>query len=54
MITDWGLLGIGASRSTITLRGGGGIRFPDIVIILRPTWQGGGGGASRITFEFRF
>lgn len=33
----------------ITLRGGGGIRLPEIVITFRPTGGGGGGGASRIT-----
>ena len=32
-----------------TLRGGGGIRLPDIVINLQPTCGGAWGGASRIT-----
>jgi len=49
MITDWGLDGSGARRSMTTLRGGGGIFLPEMVIILRPTWAGGCGGASRTT-----
>jgi hypothetical protein len=49
MMTDWGFEGIGGRRSMITLRGGGGIRLPEMVITLRPTDGGGGGGASRIT-----
>jgi hypothetical protein len=32
MITDCGLLGNGANLSITTLRGGGGIRLPEIVI----------------------
>lgn len=32
-----------------TLRGGGGIRLPLIVITFLPTCAGGGGGASRTT-----
>ena len=32
MITDCGLLGNGANLSMTTLRGGGGIRLPEIVI----------------------
>jgi phage tail tape-measure protein len=31
----------------LTLRGGGGIRLPEILITLRPMGMGGGGGASR-------
>lgn len=49
MITDWGLLGKGASLSITTFLGGGGIRLPEIVITLRPTAAGGCGGASRTT-----
>jgi hypothetical protein len=40
---------MGGRRSIMTLRGGGGMRFPEIVMTLRPTQGGGGGGASRIT-----
>lgn len=46
--TDCGLLGIGASLSITTLRGGGGSRLPEMVISLRPTGCGAWGGASRI------
>ena len=49
MMTFCGLAGSAASRSMTTLRGGGGIRFPAIVIIFWPIGLGGVGGASRIT-----
>jgi len=42
-----GRLGSGAIRSTTTLRGGGGIRLPEIVIRFTPILGGGVGGASR-------
>ena len=44
-----GLVGMGASLSITTLRGGGGMRFPEMVITFLPTGQGGIGGASLIT-----
>lgn len=47
MITFCGLLGNGARRSITTLRGGGGIRLPEMVILLEPMACGGMGGASR-------
>ena len=48
-ITGCGLGGIGAKRSTITLRGGAGNFLPGIVTTCCGTHGGGHGGTSRIT-----
>ncbi len=52
IMTDCGFEGSAGSLSMTTLRGGGIILRPPIVIIFRPNGLGIGGGASRITFEF--
>jgi hypothetical protein len=44
-----GLAGIGGSFSIITLRAGGGMTRPGMVITLPCNGCGGGGGHSRIT-----
>lgn len=43
--TACGLAGNGAIFSTMNFLGGGGSLLPEIVINLRPTGAGGGGGA---------
>ncbi|RNA40872.1 hypothetical protein BpHYR1_033622 [Brachionus plicatilis] len=49
MITGWGFAGTWGSRSMTTFLGGGGSRFPEMVMIFLLTGAGGVGGASRMT-----